>query len=106
MSLFHRDDSNKPTRLIGFVQDITEIKSVESRLVESEKRFRSLVQELSNTGVVLFDPDLIVFLVEGGNSSKNPRGDNLLGLPVSDVLEQIIGDPPHELIPSLKDVFK
>jgi PAS domain S-box-containing protein len=103
-----RDDSNRPTRVIGIVQDITEIRSLETRLFESEKRFRYLVQELPNTGVVLFDPDLIVSLAECGNSIKNPNGDKLLGLPVSDVLGQIIGDRLEELelIPSLRDVFK
>ncbi|MFN2196169.1 MAG: PAS domain-containing protein, partial [Anaerolineales bacterium] len=48
-----RDEAGKPGQAVGTVQDITDIKSLETRLVESEKRYRYLVQELPNTGVVL-----------------------------------------------------
>jgi PAS domain S-box-containing protein len=91
-----RDDFDEPTQVIGTVQDITDIQSLENRLLESEKRYRYLVQELPDTGVILYDPDLSVFLVEGDDFVKKyTAGDDVLGMPVVGFLSKIFGESPE-----------
>ena len=86
------DDKNNPMQVIGTVQDISEIKSLENRLLESEKRYRYLVRELPHTGVVLYDRELIVFLVEGDDFVQVSAGENSpIGQPVSAFLTEDSG---------------
>lgn len=103
-----RDDDDQPVKVIGTVQDVTEIKSLETRLTESEKRYRYLVQELPDTGVVLYDPELIVFLVEGGGFLKKDLEDvDPIGMPVAEFLTLILGEQPDpEEIDFFKGVFE
>lgn len=102
-----RDETGEPQQIFGTVQDITAIQSLETRLVESEKRYRYLVQELPNTGVILYDPNLIVFLIEGGNLLKaEEAAHRFLGKPVEQVLVQLLGETPEaESLQFFKDVF-
>jgi len=92
--VFH-NDSAEPVKLIGTVQDITDLISLENQLLESEKRYRYLVQELPNIGVVLYDPELIVFLVEGDDFiKKNSSDKELRGMSVTQFLVEILGETP------------
>lgn len=103
-----RDESDKPVKVIGTVQDITEIKSLESRLTDSEKRYRYLVQEMPDTGVVLYDPELIVFLADG-KTIENHLGEKTeaVGKPVYEFLCQLLGEAPEqENLRFFKDVFE
>ncbi|MFN2195401.1 MAG: GAF domain-containing protein, partial [Anaerolineales bacterium] len=73
-----------------------------------EKRYRYLVQELPNTGVVLYDEDLIVFLVEGGDL-LNPHGTSghFLGNPIDKMLIDLLGQPPEaETLQQVRAVFE
>lgn len=54
-------DKGQPRALIGVSWDITDQKQAEAILGESEKRFRTLVQELS-VGVMVTDPDFRILL--------------------------------------------
>jgi len=63
--------------------------------LENEKHHRTLFQALPNTGVVLYDPELSVFLVEGGEIIKKvSTGKNHLGLPVAELMTQLVGELP------------
>ncbi len=102
------DDKNNPMQVIGTVQDISEIKSLENRLLESEKRYRYLVRELPHTGVVLYDRELIVFLVEGDDFVQVSAGENSpIGQPVSAFLTKILGEAPElDDLVYFKEVFE
>jgi PAS domain S-box-containing protein len=88
--------------LLGF-RDLTGI--LETRLIESEKRYRYLIQELPNTGVILYNKELAAFFVEGGSFSEYPGADGLLGLTVSDVLRHFLGEPSQGDVSNFIDVF-
>jgi PAS domain S-box-containing protein len=102
-----RDDSGAPRQLTGTVQDISEIKSLETRLLESEKRYRYLVQELPNLSVILYDPELTVFLVEGREHlDRTLAGKNLEGMSLPDLLTIVLGETPgEEDLSSFKSVW-
>ena len=65
------DDGGKPEKLVGFLQDITERKSAELALQQSEERFE-LAMLGSNDG--LFDWDL-----QSGSVYYSPRWKSMLG---------------------------
>ena len=97
------DDPDESAKVLGTVQDITDLMSLENKLLESEKRYRYLVQELPNTGVVLYDPELTVFLVEGDDFVKVYPS---CGIPVAQLLVKILGVTEAEINLDLcKSVF-
>lgn len=101
------DTAGEPLRVMGTVQDITELKSLETRLIDSEKRYRFLVQELPDTGVILYDPEMIVYLADGKMFS-NPMGENFdpIGKFLVDFLAFILGESPEaENLRIFEDVF-
>jgi len=65
-----RDSGGKPIRMSGTVQDITQRKHVEEKLLESEQRYRDLV-ELSPFGIMVSVEGEIVFV--------NPAAASILG---------------------------
>jgi signal transduction histidine kinase len=75
--------------------------------LENEKHPRTLFQALPNTGVVLYDPELSVFLIEGGEIIKKvSTGKNHLGLPVAEFMTRLVGELPKRKLFLFKDVFK
>ena len=91
-----RNGSDEPTQVVGTVQDITDVLSLENRLLESEKRYRYLVQALPNIGVVLYDTELTVFLFDGDEFvKKHMAEEDVLGIPVASFLKKILGEAPE-----------
>lgn len=82
------DENNNVKEIIGIGRDITYQKMVENALRESEERFRSIVQNLSD----------VVFLLDEKATIKyvTPSSDEYLGIPV----EELLGVNLFELIHS------
>ncbi len=59
------DDEGAYDGLVGVMRDITDRKEREHRLRESERRYRTLAENLPNGAVAMFDADLTYTLVEG-----------------------------------------
>jgi PAS domain S-box-containing protein len=72
------DESDKPLRMIGTIQDITERKHSENSVVESEKKYRELVERLIEGVWVIDDSDNTIFLT--------PRMAEMLGYTVNEML--------------------
>jgi PAS domain S-box-containing protein len=54
-----RDSSGRPTAFVGISKDITERKQIEEKLQQSERHFRSLIENATD-GIVIFDSDGII----------------------------------------------
>ncbi|MEW5721749.1 MAG: ABC transporter substrate-binding protein, partial [Thermodesulfobacteriota bacterium] len=52
------DSDGQPSRMVGTVHDVTELKSAEEALRISEERYRRLIENFPNGAVVMFDHEL------------------------------------------------
>jgi PAS domain S-box-containing protein len=70
---FIRDDNRKPLSILVEARDITERKRAEEKLQESEERFRSMIQSLSD----------IIFILDGNGqlTYESPSATRILGYP-------------------------
>jgi PAS domain S-box-containing protein len=66
-----RDNDGKPIYLQSIVRDIGERKRVEAALRASEERYRTLVRNIPNLVVLMFDRDFRYILVEGALFNQN-----------------------------------
>ncbi|CAM6004417.1 unnamed protein product [Sphagnum balticum] len=60
-----RSLSDHSTNILGIVNDITEIKSAEERLKQSEQLYRQIARNVPNSAILIFDKDLRFVLAEG-----------------------------------------
>jgi PAS domain S-box-containing protein len=65
------EETGKPVKLLGSVQDITERKNAEEALVASEERYRSVVETAPDVIVTIDDSSTIVFV--------NPAAEKVFG---------------------------
>jgi len=86
---FFMDSQGNLVRRLGFLKDITELKQTEGKLFQSEEKFRSLVENMSDF-VFLIDPELrIITLNQAASKLIGDRTENIIGRQVSDIF------PPH-----------
>ncbi|BCA54680.1 hypothetical protein W02_18200 [Nitrospira sp. KM1] len=74
----------------AFARDITERREAETKLRESEARYRSVVNALDE-GVVVID-------VQGGIRTANTSAERILGLPLTELTKRAVGDPNWKAI--------
>ncbi len=81
-----REDADKPILVVGNLRDITERKTAEKALLESEKKFRRLVEEM-NDGYCVLQGSRVVF--------ANARSAEMFGYIPEDVTDKTV----QELLP-------
>jgi PAS domain S-box-containing protein len=82
------DEKNIPIQLKGIVQDITERKKAEEKLLESEEKYRNIV-ETANEGINLINN-------EGVITYTNNKMADMLGYPVEEIVGRTIWDFVNE----------
>lgn len=89
------DESDKPIKFLGVVQDITEFKEVEEAIKASEEKFRLVVESA---------PDAIFIQINGKFSYLNPSACNLFGITSQ---EQLLGSSVIDRFhPDFRDIVK
>jgi PAS domain S-box-containing protein len=79
-------DRNNQDLIFIVCEDVTDKKIAETRLKESEERYRYLTSNLPQTSVMLFDKDLRYMLVDGSlNDQHRLRSVAIEGKPLSEV---------------------
>jgi PAS domain S-box-containing protein len=79
-------DRNNQDLIFIVCEDITDKKTAETRLKESEERYRYLTANLPQTSVMLFDKDLKYMLVDGSlNDQKRLRSIGIEGKSLAEV---------------------
>lgn len=64
------NDDKQPVRFIGTVIDITDQKHAQEDLMRSERLFRSIVQNIPNSLLIVIDPDKRFLVLEGDISER------------------------------------
>jgi PAS domain S-box-containing protein len=75
--------------MIGTVQDITEIKLAEQELRASEKRYRTLVETMSEGLAVTDENDRLTFVNQALCRMYETSTDTFVGFPVTDFLDEM-----------------
>ncbi len=85
VTVFTRDETGKPTQILGFAEDITERVAESKALRESEAKFRAVVEGLSEGLLITDGNDVILY--------ASPRLSQMTGY----TLEEMLGRPGYEL---------
>ncbi|MGA1872166.1 MAG: PAS domain S-box protein [Thermoplasmatota archaeon] len=87
-SIFIKDEEGRVTGLAAVIDDITERKGYEQALVESESRFRTVVESLQE-GLGITDTDEnIVYANSSLSDLVGYSGEELMGMNLSDIVSQ------------------
>jgi PAS domain S-box-containing protein len=78
-----RDDNNEPLRMVGTIRDITTQKEWEDKVTQSEKKYRSLIDNMQD-GVFIFQDFKIKF--------SNEALANMLGYSISEIADVDLTD--------------
>jgi two-component system, sensor histidine kinase and response regulator len=85
-----KDENGEAVKVSGVMLDITHRKDIEQSLIESEKKFKSLVRDMQ-VGVLLQGPNSEIIL-------SNPKALELLGINESQLLGKTSFDPDWNVI--------
>jgi PAS domain S-box-containing protein len=78
--------SDNSTNILGIMTDITEVKTAEEKLKQSEQLYRQIARNVPNSGIFIFDKDLRYVLAEG----------SLIGI-ISPPKEQVEGKTIYDI---------
>ncbi len=95
-----RDESGRPRRMVGMVQDITERKKTEDILRDSEEKFRAIF-EYANDGILIADVSSRRFVAANRRICEmlGYSEDELLGLDIEEI-------HPKDALPRVIEEFK
>lgn len=79
------DDDGKPIRSIGLVQDITRGKQAEKAMLESERRYHSVIDAMTE--------GIILQLADGTIQASNASAEQILGLTTDQMMGRTSMDP-------------
>ncbi|MCD4819837.1 MAG: response regulator [Candidatus Cloacimonetes bacterium] len=89
------NSDNKPLRMIGTISDISERKQIEKFIIESEKKYRSLVENI-NEGIAIVDENEVFSFLNSaaakifGYSKRELLGKNIQEYMLKDEFEKIL----------------
>lgn len=82
------------TKLIGAIQDITQLKAAQDALRESDIRYRTLAQNFPDGVVILYDHDLRCVLIDGQGLEKfDLQGERSQSRPIQETLPPDFYEP-------------
>lgn len=88
------NDEKKPVRLIGTALDITEQKLSQKMLIESEKRFRTLITETSMVGMGLYiGPEIRIQYVNDVMIRYWGKDETVIGKTLEEAIPELKGQP-------------
>jgi PAS domain S-box-containing protein len=76
------DEKNKPIRMRGIVQDITELKKAEEKLRDSEEKYRNIVETANEIILITNNKEVITFV--------NKKIEDMLGYSMGEVISKPI----------------
>ena len=97
------NENSKLVRITGIIQDITESKLSEKRILESEYRFRNMVHNSPFLISILKGEDFIIDVANDAIIDAWGKGNDVLGKPILTVIPEII-DQGFEAL--LKNVYQ
>ncbi len=83
------DNTNEPFRVSGIIQDITENKLVEKRLLESEHRFRNMIYTSPNLISILKGENFIIEIANDAILDTWGKGNGVIGKPLLEALPEL-----------------
>lgn len=87
------DDNGRPYRITGTVQDITVKASALRSLTQSEKRFRSLIEQAPIATCLFVGPELRIEVANEGMIRFWGRGTSVIGKPLREAVPELEGQP-------------
>jgi len=69
--VMQRDENNEPVRMLGTISDIRERKRIEQSIVQSEKKYRTLVETISEGLAIVDDNEQFLYANQAANDKYN-----------------------------------
>ena len=85
------DDNGKPLRLLGTLKDVSAEKNAQQRLEESEKHFRSLIQESPVPKALLRGKDYTIEIANDAMLKLWNKSSDVIGQPLIKALPELAG---------------
>ena len=97
----YREHDGAITGVIALCQDVTEQVLARRKIEESEKRFRSLIQDSPVATCLYVGPDAIIELANPAMVKLHGKGDAIIGKAFLEAMPEMIGQPFPELLADL-----